>query len=353
MSPRLGESPLRGVFYFVSWLAFRPAFRAGLMREQSHSEKHSMKTRIVYIRAAACALAVAMAAAGCAKKQDSFGDFPSVNSGGGSGSQPPPAVSTTKPVSIQIYSVYGNGGAYQTYWTFDETGSTDCGFDLTAGNVTCTVHIPEGELYFSDVTVVMSWLNTKCIAPEFTPYRYFASTSATFSPPWTQGQATDCSKSPLPKDCFGGAAKDMLKEFPKFFSEIWFSDPSDAGVPRNKKYVANSGFSHANGTNRGAVNDISAGKIGSSIADFGAVVYAGASGSATNPIYKGGGDAYIANTYADYEIVCRDQAHDLLPITPSGGPAVTPFDMKIRIRDVDSFTGNTTVNHFGTWKELP
>jgi hypothetical protein len=79
-----------------------------------------------------------------------------------------------------------------------------------AANATCTVQIPELDLYYSDLefSVATNNVNT-CAQIVFTPFQYRRSNSATF-PIDGDGTTVDCSGTrPTEKYCYGGAAKNL------------------------------------------------------------------------------------------------------------------------------------------------
>lgn len=94
----------------------------------------------------------------------------------------------------------------------------NCSFaeDASEGStVNCTVSIPEGRLYYSNVNFDIGTSNVaKCPIINFSPYYYRRSNTAGFTP---RGETTaiDCSAVEPDAKCFGGAAPTLVPEFPK------------------------------------------------------------------------------------------------------------------------------------------
>lgn len=83
----------------------------------------------------------------------------------------------------------------------------------TGTNMNCKIRIPEEQLYYSELDFKISTNSaTFCNAIHFQPYYYLRSTSATYKD--VTGTTVDCSATPISKSCFGGAAPDIVTDFP-------------------------------------------------------------------------------------------------------------------------------------------
>jgi len=106
----------------------------------------------------------------------------------------------------------------QTNWEDGTTRTThaSCAVPYTAASgssQTCTVSIPEAQLFFSDLNFVISIPSKDyCAHVTFCPYYYIKSNSATFTAPGDTS-VTDCSVSPLATKCYGGAAPYVTPSF--------------------------------------------------------------------------------------------------------------------------------------------
>ena len=127
--------------------------------------------------------------------------------------------STTPPVSgadsdtvlyLRIASKWENGGP----------GSTLDGCLVSSlsaqGEYTCSVSIPEGQLYYSDITFTYGTNKPAlCSIISFTPYAYRRSNNSAYFPP-REEQSVDCSNpDTVEKKCYGGAGPTMIEDYPK------------------------------------------------------------------------------------------------------------------------------------------
>ncbi|WP_374078290.1 hypothetical protein [Bdellovibrio bacteriovorus] len=98
---------------------------------------------------------------------------------------------------------------------FERMGNCSLPADATQGStVNCTVSIPEGQLYYSNVNFDVGTFNANsCPIVEFRPYYYMRANTANFTPPG-ETAAIDCSLL-QDKKCWGGAAPTMVTDFPK------------------------------------------------------------------------------------------------------------------------------------------
>jgi hypothetical protein len=252
----------------------------------------------------------------------------SAGSSDGSSTAPPPTVvpdppvaTAASPLQLQIQTIYDKTEEIVTH-KFQETGTTTC--EATDSNpvVTCTITVPEARLFFSKVRFNYSWRNDKCKLMFFHPYYYKASTSAAYSPVWVDSPI-DCSKSPIPGDCFGGAAPQIVPGFPKTDSIIHPSDPTTTSPQSDHKDLASGWSLQRYYSNRTTVNDIAPSKKGS------------------NQSFPAENETYLANTYVDYQFICRDDWYD-----------DQTYKITVFIKDEDS-AGPPPQDHFSTWKELP
>lgn len=263
-------------------------------------------------------------ALGCKNKAETLTDDSSGSGDGGTTPAPAP-VSTAKPFALQLFTKF-DGKDYVNQLTFLETGTTTCAATPSSPTPTCTVVVPEGRLYFSSMHYQFSWLASSCRLLIFQPYYYRSSNSAGYVPPGSQ-DPIDCSATPIPATCWGGAAPGLVDGFPNKTSIIYLPDETDLTTPVSAHLTLDSAYSINALSNRRSVNDLAAGKVGT---NFDATDLGGA------------GDAYLANTYVNYQFMCRDNWYD--PDT---------YVINLYIKDEDSKSGNTVVNDFYTWANVP
>lgn len=256
-----------------------------------------------------------------------LGDGSGSGGGGGGVTVPPPVVSTAAPLALSLYTVYDGEAKYNNELTFSETGTTTCQATDGTPSAICTVVVPEGRLYFSSIKFSYSWMTNKCKLLTFSPYFYLMSLSPVFVPPGAT-DPVDCSKLPTPADCYGGAARWLVPDFPKYIGLVHFPNEFIIPGPQSQELNLPSGYSNKWGSNRHSVNDITLG--GGNVAS-----------SYTAADLGGVGDAYVANSYVNYDFSCRDDWYD---------PAT--YSIRLYIRDEDSAAGNPVINDFRTWKEL-
>ncbi|MGZ6478453.1 MAG: hypothetical protein ACXWQE_04070 [Bdellovibrionales bacterium] len=248
------------------------------------------------------------------------------------GTTPPvtPPVSAAAPFALKMWSKYDDTN-YVNGLKFTETGTDTCTATTANPVVTCTVAVEEGRLYFSELNLNFSWLMGQCKLLTFSPYFYKASTSAVYLPP-SATATVDCTANPIPPACFGGAAPELVPQFPNFTGLIYFPDESTPFVPLFKTVKITSGYSHGSNSNRHVVNDLPAAKVGNT--------YTAAQLETGAPFNAG--DGYIGGTYRNYKFACRDDFYD--PET---------YIINLFVTDIDSATGNTPEDDFYTWKEAP
>ena len=236
-----------------------------------------------------------------------------------------PTVTVTDPLALQVYTVYDKTHAIE-YQKFTETGTSTCTSTTTTPNVTCSVPIPEGRIYFSSLNFQFSWNTGSCKLLTFQPYYYQASNTANFSPPWVTSPI-DCSASPILGTCFGGAAVGIVPSFPKFRALIYTPDESLPPGPQTHTETVSSANAGSVGSNRQTVNDLALGKRATAYPAGTAFI---------------GTDAYLANTFVDYTFACADDYSDPLP-----------YRIHVNITDINSSPTNPVINNFNTWAEAP
>lgn len=242
----------------------------------------------------------------------------------------PPTVDETAPVALQIYSTYHQQET-AVYHEFTETGTTRCEATATDPDVTCTIVVPEGRLYFSDLTFQYSWLTSECTIFFFQPYYYLHTALApavTINPPWTKYEDTLCENlTDAGPDCWGGAAPEVVPGFPDFDTLFYTPDESISGGPQNDKTTVPSSYSRSYASNRGVCSDMPAGR---------------AVNTYTAAQLGTAGDRYEANSFVQYQLYCRDQWYD-----------DQTYSITVIVSEENSETGDPGVNHFPSWKEVP
>jgi hypothetical protein len=244
-------------------------------------------------------------------------------------STPTPATPvSTAPISLQMFTKYE--GSTSTFdLKFTETGTTLC--ETTDSNVssTCTVSVPEARLYYSSLNLKFEWKPDKCKLLTFQPYYYQASNSNAYVP-FNGTDAIDCSgaSEARTKPCFGGAAPELVTDFPKYNQYIYFPDETDPTARQSKLTTVPSAYSlKLPAINRLTVNDLPFAKwtTGFSSADMG-----------------GFADGYVMKSFVTYQWTCRDDWYD--PIS---------YSMTLNVKDEDSDTGRGPINDFKTWSGVP
>jgi hypothetical protein len=243
-----------------------------------------------------------------------------LSSGGGTSGPEVPSVSADAPLAIKVSTKFDSSN-YVFPVTFAETGTTTCSASATTPNATCTVSIPEGRLYYSAVTLSFTWSTSACPLMRFIPYQYQASNADDYFAPATE-VSSDCSVNASAKsECWAGAAKDVVSDFPKSRSLIYLPDETQSGST-SASLTINSGLSKNWGSNRWVSNSLIDKTTMRTSVDLGSI-----------------GDGYVANTMEDYSWTCRDQWAD--PKT---------YSITLKINDVDSDTGNGPINNILTWQ---
>ncbi len=252
---------------------------------------------------------------------------------------PTPTPTSTPPAfEVVITSKYESG---------DQTATTEADCKIAAGTATygaavaCTntlgapttsVAIPEGRLFFSALTWTINVGSVSgvpvCDRVIFRPYYYVPKTQGTaFSAPWiAAGTTVDCTKSPTPANCFGGAAPVIISGFPNYTSSYSKVTTDQATA----SWSLQSANSRSYGSNRASVNNLSAAeRIGVGF-DF--------------TLHASDGFAGGASNFKDYVFECVDQWNQ--PV----------YSMTLIITDQD-ITGvypnasqsDSTINQFTDW----
>lgn len=181
-----------------------------------------------------------------------------------------------------------------TAWQDDSSNfetQQECTANGTAAspaNVTCTVNVPETQLFYSKMKFTITHDTATCSLASFCPYYYQKSNAAGFDPDGT-GTAVDCSATPVPDACYGGPAKELVPSFRPvtggntcIFSTSSTALEKTASAPNEK--TSRQGDRH----NRYLSND-----------------YATANRAVANPAvaYEG----YVASSMQDYTVSCEDK----------------------------------------------
>ncbi len=236
----------------------------------------------------------------------------------------PPTVTEVAPLALQIFTNY-EGTQANIYQAFVETGTVSCQATKAAPNPTCTIQVPEGRLYYSQMHFQFSWYTSKCKLLSFLPY-YYMSSAVDFIPPWSTA-LVPCSTLPRPSSCWGGAAPYLVPGFPRFAGLIYIPDETIPAGPQTHTETLPSAHSLSYNSSRLSVNDLPLAKRGTAYA--------------ANAI-NAGSEPYIANTFVDYQFTCQDDWAD--PVN---------YSIKLNIQDVDSAAGNGPIDNFFSWKEAP
>ncbi|WP_413559149.1 hypothetical protein [Bdellovibrio sp. HCB209] len=145
---------------------------------------------------------------------------------------------------------------------------------------TCTITIPEGQLYFSSLNITIGTKTTPlCPVVSFTPYRYqIASDDTSYIPPGETTAAKCGSELEKTPKCWGGAATQMVSSFPtnKGMYQVTASLPQ-----YTYEYPSENELGwYSPRSNRGTINNL------------------------LTPTASQAG--YVANSMRDYTIVCQD-----------------------------------------------
>lgn len=227
--------------------------------------------------------------------------------------------SSSIPDNTPLYVTLTSNYEKQTSTTFQ--GSCAVVFGTATGTTkSCTFHIPQMTLYFSDLKfTVGTKLVSTCKQVSFEPYYYLHSTSATYASNYFDPTITsDCSKGDLnPAVCYGGAATQMITGFPK--AKGMYILPA---VKSSETYTVKAANTYAiNGVTERSVqnNTFTSNSLSSRIAAI------TPSASNDKSYFEGGVDNFV-----DYRVKCYDEYNDPLyqivftiysDLYPTGGSA--------------------------------
>jgi len=236
-------------------------------------------------------------------------------------------VDDNSPLYVLVGTMYANSTVedLQGSCYFSSTDSQ------TSTAKSCSIQIPENQLYYSDLVFTVGTTETSvCATVTFTPYRFQRSNSATFE---VDDVATtvDCSASPLDVKCLGGAITILtdLSYDPNVYTGIYF-------VPTESTYSAQYTLKSSN-TMRQTDTDYS--YKNNSNATNNLVTRT----ASLSSLYNGGGSAasvdYLANTMTDYTVECEDKWGNTL------------YKIEMIIGDDDSTTGtiDDATDSFWDW----
>lgn len=234
-------------------------------------------------------------------------DAPTPKSGSSVGSVAPPLAS---PGGTGVFLLVES--AFENQNNFSLLKSCNVPFGTTPGSpaatMACNLAVPEGNLYYSKLRFTIGTDDAStCAFVSFQPYYYQASSSAGFLPNWSQ-TPIDCSANPISADCFSGAALQIAPSFPTYRGTYILPT-----VESSHAYTIDSGNVKQRGSNRWTVNDLPIGK------------------QAANRTPPGpGSDNYLANSYHDYVVTCRDPYYEAiytitLYLTDINGPTEQIF----------------------------
>ncbi len=192
------------------------------------------------------------------------------------------------------------------------TYAGSCKFETTdaiGSTKTCTIKIPELELYYSDLVFrVGSSMGAECEFVEFSPFYFRYSTANGYFPEGTGGADDDIEcADPSETKCYGGAAPDILgAKFPASKSHYFLlanGEVSEFNLKSSNKRRLAGGAGQQ--INRSLITNAN---VASNLAP----------GSRGVALTFGGGDPvdYVANSFVDYTASCRDKwANPLYHIT--------------------------------------
>ncbi len=158
-------------------------------------------------------------------------------------------------------------------------------------STTCKVRIPEGQLYYSKLSITLGTnVATLCPVVRFAPYYYQRADDDTYVPPGEKDPIKCGSELSTTAKCWGGAATQMVQGFPKYkgtFQVSAFTPSYTYNSPSDTETLWYGGRS-----NRGVVNNLPSASRGADQA------------------------GYIGGSMVDYKIVCEDMwAHPIYTVT--------------------------------------
>jgi hypothetical protein len=173
--------------------------------------------------------------------------------------------------------------------------------------------------------MMFAWYGAKCKLLEFQPYYYRASNAGNpWRPNWNGNTDTDCTAGPTPADCWGGAGRFIIPDFPKNSAIIYLPDEADSTSARTKVIDIPSAYEKSYRTNRMMANDYATPAVAIPQATFGT------------------GDQYEAGTMVNWTLTCRDDWFD---------PATYQINLTVTDEDTDGTPNSPPLDHIETWKE--
>lgn len=240
---------------------------------------------------------------GCTGGGSSGGDDPGSADGGSSSALE--GVKSTSPLYITVESQYDGDDGEGTPTRYHGVCNIDPD-NLANNDITCDITVPEGWLFFSNLTFTYGTGRADlCPRIEFYPYYRKLSDSATYTPRGATSDV-DCTK-PETVACYDGAALDIVPSFPEN-TGIWF--PTD--VVTSITATVNSAWSQESRTgNTHTCNNLPLADRGTDVTVSGVQVYESSFG------------------FQDYELYCMD---------PHQG---TVFHITMTIHDEDTDSSDT------------
>jgi hypothetical protein len=239
-------------------------------------------------------LSLALVLAGCVSEEDKGANASGSSSSGGSS-----GTTTGGGLYLKVESAYD-------MTPDDKTVQANCSIplDSAAGTTdTCTVTMPEADLYFGRLTFTYGTGDPdQCAVVNFKPYYYQGSSAANFDAiyklDYDPASPTDCSASPISSDCFNGVAVQIVPDFPSkryLYIETSAALESTVEAPSaNELDLSSNAYSS---------NNMSAANRTSDQWDPTSIV-----GGTTGSDNK----TYLANTLQDYTVECRDVKYELI-----------------------------------------
>lgn len=205
---------------------------------------------------------------------------------------------------------------------------------------TCTVTIPEEELYYSKFYMTFGTAAataSACKVIIFKPFAYLASYDAAFIAPWGRNaSAVDCSRSTagstLGAGCYNGAAKEIVPSFPdKTFIHFFpdegvegkaaVSSPYEAGMGYDNTWITNNLTDRATAINLANNTATSDRYIGTTL-----TTTPGGLAKTGDMVYQDWG-VYCMNEYYEpvYEIIIKIADQDIVTGENPGDPVLDDF----------------------------
>ncbi|MBO9667314.1 MAG: hypothetical protein J7501_10940 [Bdellovibrio sp.] len=209
-----------------------------------------------------------------------------------------------------------------------ETCAIDPSTPMPAATMSCTLEVPEAQLFYSDLKFSFGTFQTAtCPVVHFVPYYYKRSTSDSYIPPGEKEPAT-CGSDPT-LNCYGGAAptimgdSDFMKGFRSLYIVTALGNQSEKVLTAESKLRWYSGYD----VNYLVTNDLTArGTTIDPVADN------------TKPMHK----AYVADSMVDWGVYCEDFFGH------------TQYGIKLTIKDKDKLNStdpDATEDEYDDWND--